>query len=142
MRMEDFEWNIDLDQRLFDPTPPEGYTDDTREQTPMDEQVRKISEALKIYAEASGGHYPRVKVVYGDVTRDELVTMLKIQWPPKTIEEMRDEKAAYYGKTVSPNDKDKVLLRWRLDDGRYEVIFGDLHCETVMAERLSALEGK
>jgi hypothetical protein len=50
--------------------------------------------------------------------------------------------AAYYGKTVSPNDKDKVLFRWRLDDGRYEVIFGDLHSETVTAERLRALEGK
>ena len=50
--------------------------------------------------------------------------------------------AAYYGKTVGPSDKDKVLLRWKLDDGRYEVIFGDLHSETVTAERLRGLEGK
>ncbi len=49
---------------------------------------------------------------------------------------------AYYGKTVRPNDKDRVLLRWKLDDGRYEVLFGDLRAETVTAERLHDLEGK
>ncbi len=165
IRMEDFQWNIDLDPKLFDPTPPEGYTDDTRKPTPVDEEVRKISEALKTYAEASGGFYPRVKIVYGDVTRDELVKLLGIQWPPRTMEQMRDEKVgkvqratagfaaitlifrhnpdpAYYGKTVGPSDKDKVLLRWKLDDGRYEVIFGDLRAETVTAEKLRILEGK
>jgi hypothetical protein len=51
--------------------------------------------------------------------------------------------AAYYGKTVGPNDKDKVLLRWKLDDGKYQVVFGDLHAEIVTAERLVGLmEGK
>ena len=49
---------------------------------------------------------------------------------------------AYHGKTVGPNDKDKVLLCWKLDDGRYQVIFGDLRAETVTAEQLRALEGK
>ncbi len=49
---------------------------------------------------------------------------------------------AYNGKTVGAKDKDKVLLRWKLDDGRYEVIFGDLRAETVTAERLRGLEGK
>jgi len=165
MRMEHFEWNNDLDQKLFDPTPPDGYSDDTRKPIPVEEQSRKISEALKTYADASGGHYPRVKIVYGDVTRDELVKMLGIQWPPRTMEQMRNERvakvqqategfaaislifrhnpdASYYGQTVGPNDKDKVLLRWKLDDGRYEVIFGDLRSETVTAEKLRMLEGK
>jgi len=163
IRMENFEWNTDLDPRLFDPTPPEGYTDETRKSPPLAEQVRKISDGLKTYAEASGGHYPRVKIVYGDATRDELIKMLKIPWPPRSVEQMRDENvakvmkategfgaitlifrhnpdAAYYGKTVGPKDKDKVLLRWKLDDGRYEVIFGDLHSEIVTAERLRTLE--
>jgi hypothetical protein len=49
---------------------------------------------------------------------------------------------AYYGKTVGPNDKNKVLLRWKLDNGKYQVIFGDLRAETVTAERLRELEGK
>jgi hypothetical protein len=49
---------------------------------------------------------------------------------------------AYHGNSVSQQDKDKVLLRWKLDDGRYEAIFGDLHYETMTAEKLHSLEGK
>ena len=48
--------------------------------------------------------------------------------------------AAYYGKTVGPKDNDKVLLRWKLAGGKYQVIYGDLKPETVTAERLGALE--
>ena len=50
--------------------------------------------------------------------------------------------AVYNGEAVGAKDKDKVLLRWKLDDGRYETIFGDLRVETVTAERLHALKGK
>lgn len=50
--------------------------------------------------------------------------------------------AAYYGKTVGSNDKDKILLRWKLDDGNYRVIYGDLHSETVAADRLKSLESR
>jgi hypothetical protein len=48
--------------------------------------------------------------------------------------------AAYYGKTVGPADKDKVLFRWKLEDGGYRVIYGDLRAETVTAERLKKIE--
>ncbi|MHC4519038.1 MAG: hypothetical protein ACYTAS_10645 [Planctomycetota bacterium] len=53
----------------------------------------------------------------------------------------RDKKEpAYYGKTVTLEDADKVLLRWRLDSGQYRVIFGDLSARTVSAEELAELE--
>ena len=47
---------------------------------------------------------------------------------------------AYYGKTVTPKDADKVLLRWKVSDNKYRVIFGDLSAETVTSEKLAALE--
>ncbi|MBP7053695.1 MAG: hypothetical protein KBE65_22015 [Phycisphaerae bacterium] len=47
---------------------------------------------------------------------------------------------AYYGSTVAPKDADKVLLRWKLSDTEYRVIFGDLHGETVSPEKLAELE--
>ena len=47
---------------------------------------------------------------------------------------------AYYGKTVTPKDADKVLMRWKVSDSEYRVIFGDLHAETVTAEKLAELE--
>jgi hypothetical protein len=46
----------------------------------------------------------------------------------------------YYGNVVTPKDADKVLMRWKLSDNEYRVIFGDLHAETVSPERLAELE--
>jgi hypothetical protein len=46
----------------------------------------------------------------------------------------------YYGKTVTPKDADKVLMRWKVSDSEYRVIYGDLHAETVTAEKLAELE--
>ena len=51
-----------------------------------------------------------------------------------------DRDPAYHGDTVTARDFDRVLLRWRLDDGRYRVVYGDLRVETVSAERLVELE--
>jgi len=47
---------------------------------------------------------------------------------------------AYYGKTVTPKDADKVLVRWKVSDSEYRVIYGDLHAETVTPEKLAELE--
>jgi hypothetical protein len=47
----------------------------------------------------------------------------------KLANEQRDPE--YFGATVKPGDKEGVLLRWKLDDGRFRVIYGDLRAETV-----------
>ena len=54
------------------------------------------------------------------------------------VQEKRDP--VYYGENVMPGEADLILLRWRLDDGSYSVIYGDLRTETVTAERLAELE--
>lgn len=137
-----------------------------------EEKVKYIISALKKYAELSGGHYPQVNRIYGDQIMFEVRKMTGKEVYPtpeqrKDKEYMKEymkeyfkkqevsfgfgdmtrlqsynPDAVYYGKTVGPNDKDKVLLRWKLDDGQYEVIFGDLYYETVTAEKLHSLEGK
>jgi outer membrane lipoprotein-sorting protein len=159
--MYDIRWNIDLDRKLFDTTPPKGYTDATRKPAPLEEQLAKIREALRIYAEVNDGHYPAKSNAQYAI--DDVFQKLGIGKGPQTKETAQNRAKyykvmqgmsqvselsvynpgfAYYGKTVGPKDKDKTLLRWKLDDGRYEVIFGDLHVETVTAERLRALEAK
>jgi hypothetical protein len=37
-----------------------------------------------------------------------------------------DATATYNGMTVGPTDKEKVLFKWRRDDGKDQVIYGDL----------------
>jgi outer membrane lipoprotein-sorting protein len=160
--MRDFEWNLDLDPKLFDPVPPEGYRDVTFKPRTIEERIGDLVASFKIYAELSGGHYPRAKNPYGDVLLDEMLRMIGIHGQP-TRDEARSDKyvkvqsavrgfaelsvilrdnpdAAYHGATVGPKDADKVLFRWKLDDGRYQVLYGNLRAETVTAERLRELE--
>jgi hypothetical protein len=133
-----------------------------------EEQAEEITRGLKTYAELCGGSYPRVarpsaKDALADMAKaagilppssadfrlrkEQVPTALKIKRAKRGFNWLdlfflQGADAAYYGSSVGPNDKDKVLVRWKLEDGRYEVIYGDLRAETVTAQRLRTLEGK
>jgi ubiquinone biosynthesis protein Coq4 len=47
---------------------------------------------------------------------------------------------AYYGDTVTVQDVEKVLLRWKISHDQYRVIFGDLSTLDVNTEKLAKLE--
>ena len=47
----------------------------------------------------------------------------------KLVNEQREPE--YFGATVKPGDSAAILLKWKLDDGRSRVIYGDLRAETV-----------
>jgi len=51
-----------------------------------------------------------------------------------------EKEPAYYGETVGPDDADAVLMRWKISDGLYRVVFGDLLTSDVTAEDLAKLE--
>jgi hypothetical protein len=40
----------------------------------------------------------------------------------------------FYGDSIEPEDSEAVLLQWKLDDGKYRVIFADLSTEAISAE--------
>ncbi len=48
----------------------------------------------------------------------------------------------YYGDSVDPSDGNAVLVQWKISDGEYGVVFGDLREETVSAEELIRLQGQ
>ena len=52
----------------------------------------------------------------------------------------QDENPAYYGDRVAPGESNQVLMRWKVSDFDYRVIFGDLKAETVTYETLVQLE--
>jgi hypothetical protein len=168
LRLQDFQWNIDLDPKLFDTTVPKGYTDVTPKEPSVEERVRWFTDCLRLYVELTGGRdYPPANTILeAEASHKGLFKTHGFKWPsnansPEVQQSGKFQKiqrvagglfgiaslvqflnpdAAYYGKTVTPADKSKVLLRWKLDDGRYEVIFGDLHAATVTAEELRRLE--
>ncbi len=58
----------------------------------------------------------------------------------KTFTQETERDLKYHGLKVKPGEVEKLLLRWRLDDGRYRALFGDLHYETIGQSRLDNLE--
>ncbi|MHC4843499.1 MAG: hypothetical protein ACYTEE_06830 [Planctomycetota bacterium] len=51
------------------------------------------------------------------------------------------ENVEYFGDIVEQGDSEAVLMYWKLDDGRYEVIFGDLQVGTLTADELLKAQG-
>jgi len=83
----------------------------------------------------------------GWLTEDEKLDRIRSAgWPLRRliwfyVRLIQDKKdPAYYGKTVTPKDSDKVLLRWKLSENKYRVIYGDLRVETISPEKLAELE--
>jgi outer membrane lipoprotein-sorting protein len=46
----------------------------------------------------------------------------------------------YYGESVKPGEGGAILLRWKVSDSQYRIIFGDLQTLDVTAEQLTELE--
>jgi outer membrane lipoprotein-sorting protein len=146
-RITDCRWNIEIDPKLFDPTPPDGYDDIT---PPTDQKaIAEIVAALKLYAALSGGHYPQVATFDADTIHDEMLMLAGnhdkrlrevkkvttgLEWIARVAR--NGVNAGYYGKTVGPTDKEKVLFWWNvadedesITDQSYRVFYGDLRTE-------------
>ena len=54
--------------------------------------------------------------------------------------QQEDKDPAYYGDIITPDDASQVLMRWKVSDNEYRVIFGSLYAETVTADVLAELE--
>lgn len=167
-RFENFRWGPQ-DPQLFAATIPAGYTKIPTHDLKAEEITQYVVYGLSTFAKYNGGKYPAVKYVYGDEQGEALRKLMGMgrnaqgwvkpskehKYPnPKDGEFaygsyglswinaiQRDfPEGVYNGKTVTPRDATKVLLRWQLDDGDYRVIFGDLTTATVSPSRLRQLE--
>jgi len=165
----DFQWDVPVDAAEFEPVIPDDYTRIAGIPVKMLAATEENAiKGLKLYADLSG-HYretlfwkhkwseeiekmdtpaaKRLKEELKGLTEDEKADRLADIMLPfnglcrfciRLIREGKD--SAYYGKTVTPKDADKVLMRWKVSDNEYRVIYGDLHAETVTSEKLAELE--
>ena len=158
MRLTNIRWPEELDATLFDAAIPAGYVERRRTPPSRDKLVEMIVTGLRSSTEFFDGHYPRVTTVYPGVLSDEMRKKMGMRGSG-SMGQIRSRQhdrllkaetgftglygilletpdAAYFGKTVGPRDKNKVLVRWPLDGGKYQVIYGDLHTDEVTAESL------
>jgi outer membrane lipoprotein-sorting protein len=157
-----FEWNVQIDAADFDPNIPDDY-----ELVPEVEEVEQsidqttITEALHFFAELTRGKYPSTlsgKRVYQELSaawmakhgvpleqqsrQQDIRNTLKLDATIGYYASLarQDKDPAYHGDKVTAKDSDRVLMRWKISDDQYRVIFGDLTINKIPAERLTDLE--
>lgn len=158
MVMEDFQWNADLDPALFVPDIPSDYTSQDINLPESNEGT--LINGLRLFAELSDGRYPDslvplslLKEVSEELTKKYGVDLIKKQdeytstlmgiLPAGTFFsqlQATQKEVVYYGDTVTAADTNKVLLRWKVTEGVYRIIFADLSAGNFSAEELAELE--
>jgi hypothetical protein len=158
----DFRWNVIINKDDFAPNIPEDYRAPAGDIIIQPFNEENAVKGLKLFAD-NFGKYPAS--LEKKAFRQEFKKLMPPD--PNSYKELSDEERtrktndglslaipsffyvklfnenndpAYYGDAVGPIDVNKVLLRWKLDDGQYRVIFGDLTAKTVTAEELAELE--
>ena len=105
--------------------------------------VPEVSKIITSETEAAKQFQDEIKDLSNDEKSQKLIEIaLKVQATGMFYTNLgqQDKNPAYYGDRVSPGEKAQVLMRWKVSDFDYRVIFGDLTVETVPFETLVQLE--
>jgi hypothetical protein len=162
MTIDGFDWDPGLQAEDFQPNIPSDYT--LMAEVDLSGSDEAVIKGLRGFAEITGGKYPTnldlmtigQEVREGFIalrqkqgkspeekpTKEEMENILSIQgacmFYGKLVKENKD--AAYYGDQVTPQDAHMVLMRWKVSDDEYKIIFGDLSIGSATAEELAQLE--
>lgn len=170
--MYDIEWNVPVTAVEFYPPPvPDGYTVVDLPRVDSEETaiqgLKRCLELFGNYLENISDDAGATGTIFFAFEKSETPKALQLKKEIKELEEkdklerientsnsiyrliwfyvgLVDDKKdpAYYGNIVMPKDADKVLMRWKVTDNKYRVIFGDLHAQTVTPEKLAELEAR
>ena len=154
-----YQWDIELEPKVFEPDIPDDYKLVADVELSADE--KSVVEGLGLFAEYADGRYPSdmSAMTMARELRAGLLAMFggEPPWPPKPGDEkrvfglemairfsaglvMEDKDFAYYGDKVTAEFPHAVLMRWKIEDGKYRIIFGDLTARDVSAGELAQLE--
>ncbi|MBW7991656.1 MAG: hypothetical protein FVQ84_16805 [Planctomycetes bacterium] len=162
LTIDSFDWDPGLQAEDFQPNIPSDYT--LMAKVDLSGSVEAVIKGLRGFAEITEGKYPtnldlmttgkelreafialrqkQGKSLEEKPTQEEMENMLPIQgaclFYGKLVKEDKD--VAYYGDTVTAHDVEKVLMRWKISDQQYRVIFGDLSTLDVSYDELAQLE--
>lgn len=154
----DYKWDIPVGPEDFVPDIPQDY--ENLGEVEFDLSEISALRGFAFFAELTGGRYPSdlSRMILRKEFNEALIAKHNGQPPEpdnKTIQKFIDlnsisdfyneliaknRSPAYFGKIVTSEFPDAVLMRWREDDGQYKVVFGDLTVKNVNADELAQLE--
>lgn len=168
MVLDSFQWDVYIDPTIFEPNLPSDYTALADMKMPEINE-ESVIKGLQLFKEMSKGKYPKklnVLTLMGEVGELTKANWKQTRGqndpnriPPEEVEKMLpnlmtvqgacmfyaklvtdNKEPVYYGDIVTADDPDAVLMRWKISENQYRVIFGDLTIENVTAEQLAELE--
>ena len=157
--VSDFQWDAQIDPTTFASVIPEGYELMYKVNAENLEEGNQLVEGLKYFAQINDGKYPAklsIRDVVGEIGNiyraksgdpsfqidDSQVSTLKYGAQYFGTLQTEGKDPVYNGQTVTAADADKILLRWKMDNGQYRVILGDLQIKDVNAAQLAQLEAQ
>jgi outer membrane lipoprotein-sorting protein len=161
----DYRWDVPVEKSEFVPVIPDHYEALFEDQKWPEMTEEAAIEGLKLVADLVGRYPKKVSIVdlmaeispimFEHIKKDLPEDVTDIELETKMMEAIQpvypiglfymalveDKKEpVYYGRTVGPDDVDAILMRWKINDNEYRVIFGDLSAMDVSAEKLNKLE--
>lgn len=159
----DFQWNVVVHPDDFNPVKPEGYASlgFMQDLVIPDFDEETTIKSLNLFINIAGAYPANLNSMNAESKKlmgienpsdfekysDDEATrkageLILLSAPGYFYQELVEDNKdpVYYGETVKPGDSSKVLLRWKLDDGQYRVIFGDLSVKNVTSQELALLE--
>jgi len=161
MVMDEFRWDVEIDAAEFEPNIPDDYKLMADVQMAGDE--KNVVEGLSFFAELTGGKYPSEMSVMTltqelqDAMKAGLADKPEAITDEEAVQKMvnlqmlftfyaalvtEDKDPAYYGHKVTAEFPEAVLMRWKVEDSNYRVIFGDLTVGDVTPDELAEDEGQ
>jgi len=160
--IDDFQWDAVMDPAELEFTIPADYKLLGQATWDVTKEGEDIVQVLEFFAEYADGVYPSslstmtvAKEIVGHLRRKlapslssgslpgemlEKLTKLEMVGQAYSALENRDKDPAYYGDKVTAEFPHAVLLRWKISDDRYRVVFGDLSIRDVASDELAGLE--
>jgi hypothetical protein len=160
--IDNFQWDATMDPAELEPDIPEDY--ELLGQTTLDvtKGGEDIVEVLEFFAEYADGRYPsslstmtvareitgplRQKLApyqsSGGLPKEVLDKLMKLERVGQMYAALENEgnDPAYYGDKVTAEFPHAVLLRWKIGDDMYRIVFGDLSTRDVTSDELAGLE--
>jgi hypothetical protein len=163
-----FEWDGEFDESIFEPDL-SGYSLMAEvESLPVNEE--SAIEALQKFSEVAGGKYPsnllhtqaiiEINNIYYKMYKERMGKGFlfweeeDFDWESYTAlhEHLltacmfygelfdKDKEVIYHGKKITANDSDLPLMRWKISNDEYRVMFGDLRIKNESLAELAELE--
>ena len=150
---DNFEWNRELDASMFEPVVPADYTRMSvslpkPNEAALLDSLRLYADTLHRYPANLNPAFVSAQLMAGlgaargihsieDISNDPSLPQaaMKIAAGCRFFQGLVRDGAEpeYFGKSVTPDQADAVLIRWNVEDGRQRVVYGDLRVETVAA---------